>query len=149
MEWLYGAVVREALPWGVGREYSFGEFSEKYTLHDSVWVGVFYDVAYEDSAVLAFVWDAVWLPDELARSTSVVADWPLLFIKVGGASQVSAGGYKDVGGIQRGVAGAEVETVDGQSLLLVTDHYGGSVGVTFKGKLTFLALGRDGSVLPI
>jgi len=149
LAWLCGAVLRDTLPWGEGKEYSFRGFAEKYTLHDSVWVGVFYDVAYADSAVLVIIWDAVWLPDELARSTSVVGEWPLLFIKVGGASQVSASGYKDVGGLQRGIAGAEIEEVDGTNLLVITDHYGGSVEITFSGALQFLALDRDRRVLPI
>ena len=149
VDWLYGAVIRDTLPWGEGKEYSFQEFSEKYTLHDSVWVGVFYDVAYEGSAVLAMTWDAVWLPDELAQSTSAVGEWPLLFIKVGGASHVSTSGYEDIGGLQRGIAGAEIEDVDGTNLLVVTDHYGGSVEVSFCGKLMFLALDRERRVLPI
>ena len=149
LDWLYGAVIRDTLPWGEGKGYSFQEFSEKYTLHDSIWVGVFYDVAYEDSAVLAIIWDAVWLPDELTQSTSAVGEWPLLFIKVGGASQVSASGYQDIGGIQRGIAGAEIVKVDGTDLLVVTDHYGGSVEISFTGNLMFLALDRDRRVLPI
>lgn len=149
LEWMYGAFVRDTLPWGEGREYSFPEFSEKYTLHDSNWVGVFYDVAYADAAVLAIIWDAVWLPDELARSTSDVGGWPMLFIKAEGATRVSASGYKDIGGIQRGIGDAEVEEADGAQLLTITDHYGGRVEVAFTGRLTFLALDRGGRVLPI
>jgi hypothetical protein len=66
-----------------------------------------------------------------------------------GASQVSTSGYKDIGGIQRGIAGAEVEKVGGTNLLVVTDHYRGRVEISFSGKLLFLALDRDRRVLPI
>lgn len=149
LNWLYEAVIRDTLPWGEAKGCSFREFSEKYTLHDSVWVGVFYDVAYDDSAVLAIIWDAVWLPDELAQSTSVVGEWPLLFIKVGGASRVSTSGYKDIGGLQRGIAAAEIKEAGGTDILVITDHYGGSVEVSFSGELMFLALDRDRRVLPI
>ncbi len=149
LDWLYRAVMQDTLPWGEGREYSFAEFSEKYTLHDSNWVGLFYDVAYEDSAVLAVLWDAVWLPKEVARSTSAAGDWLLLLVKVQKAWRVSTYGYADIGGIQRGIGGAEFKREKGTNLLTVTDHYGGRVEIAFKGKLVFLALDAEERVLPI
>ncbi|HEV2798897.1 MAG TPA: hypothetical protein VGW12_00270 [Pyrinomonadaceae bacterium] len=83
-DWVYREVVEDTLPWSEAKEYSFQQFSEKYTLHDSVWIGLFYDVAYENNVILAIIWDAVWLPDEIARSTSIVAEWPLLFVNIEG-----------------------------------------------------------------
>jgi hypothetical protein len=141
--------MQHTLPWGEGREYSFAEFSEKYTLHDSAWVGLFHDVGYEDSVILAFLWDAVWLPNELARSISNTGDWLLLLVKVERVSRVSTSGYADIGGILRGIGGAEFGRAKGANLLTITDHYGGRVEIYFAGKMVFLALDGDERVLPI
>jgi hypothetical protein len=148
-DWLYQSIIEDSLDWNEAEEYSFQEFSEKYTLHDSYWIGLFYDVAYENNLILAIVWDAVWLPDEIAQSTSIVAEWPFLFIKVEDVLQVSTSGYKDIGGISRGVATAEIENVDKKHLLVISDHYGGNVEISFAGKLKFLAMDRNREVLPI
>jgi hypothetical protein len=148
-EWLYQSIIEDTLKWDEAEKLSFQEFSGKYTLHDSYWIGLFYDVAYEDNAILAIVWDAVWLPDDIALSTTVVSQWPLLFIKVGKVLQVSTSGYKDVGGISRGIARAEVVEVDEKHLLIISDHYGGSVEISFSGKLQFLCLDRGRKVLAI
>lgn len=148
-DWVYREIVKDTLPWGEGKEYSFRQFSEKYTLHDSVWVGLFYDVAYENNIILTIIWDAVWLPDEIARSTSTVAEWPLLFVRVEDVSRVSTSGYKDIGGLQRGIGTAEVAEVDGTHVLVISDHYGGNVEISFSGKLKFLAMDRNRKVLAI
>ena len=148
-DWVYREVVEDTLPWSEAKEYSFQQFSEKYTLHDSVWIGLFYDVAYENNIIMAIIWDAVWLPDEIAQSTSIVAEWPLLFVKIENVSQVSTSGYKDIEGLQRGIGTAEIEEVDGTHLLVISDHYGGNVEISFAGKLKFLATDRNRKVLPI
>ena len=141
--------MEDTLPWNEAKECSFQEFSEKYTLHDSVWVGLFYDVAYENNVILTIIWDAVWLPDEIAQSTSVVAEWPLLFIKIGDVLRVSTSGYKDIGGLQRGIGAAGIEQVDGTKLLVISDLYNSTVEISFAGGLKFLALDREGMVLRI
>ncbi len=147
--WLYVSLVENTLPWPLSAEWTFEEFAAQYTLHDSYWVGIFHDVAYGDMATLAIVWDAVWLPDNIVRSTGVVAEWPFLFIRVNGVRQVSTSGYNDIGGLQRGIAGAEITEVEGKKLLVITDHYGGSVEVVFDGKTMFLGMDREKGVLPI
>ncbi len=79
-DWVYQELVENYLPWQQGKKMSFQEFDRKYTLHDSYWLGIFFDVAYEKAATLAIQWDAVWLSDAVKERTSVVADWPYLFI---------------------------------------------------------------------
>jgi hypothetical protein len=148
-DWLYQSIIDNTLNWKEAKEYSFQEFSEKYTLHDSYWIGLFYDVAYENNIILAIVWDAVWLPDEIVPSTSIVSEWPLLIIKVEDVLQVSTSGYKDIGCISRGIATAEIEDIDDKHLLVISDHYGGNVEITFSGKLKFLGIDRKGECLPI
>ena len=148
-DWLYQSVIEDTLNWNEAKEYSFREFFEKYTLHDSYWIGLFYDVAYENNLILAIIWDAVWLPDEIARSTSDVTEWPWLFLKIEEVSQVSTSGYKDIGGLQRGIGAAEIGEVDGTNLLVITDHYGGNVEISFTGKSKFLAMDINRKLLPI
>lgn len=46
---------------------SFGNFNEQYTLHDSCWIGIFYNIGYEQAITLAIDWDSVWLPDEIKK----------------------------------------------------------------------------------
>jgi hypothetical protein len=79
--WVYRELVEDYLPWEEGRQINFVEFNKKYTLHDSGWIGIFFNVAYEQTATLAIRWDAVWLPDEIAKSTSIVSDWPSILVK--------------------------------------------------------------------
>lgn len=148
-KWLGQSVIEDDLPWNFAECLTFQEFSETYTLHDSIWVTIYQNVAYDDSVTLVIRWDAVWLPDEVAASTSFVADWPLLFIKIENVHQISTSGYRDVGGIQRGIGKAEIEGVDGKQLLVISDHYGGNVEIIFSGKLSFLALNRNKEPLKI
>lgn len=63
--WLYVSLVEDTLPWPLSAEWTFEEFAAQYTLHDSYWVGIFHDVAYDDTVTLAIVWDTVWLPDDM------------------------------------------------------------------------------------
>ncbi len=42
------------------------------------------NTTYKNNVILAIIWDAVWLSDEIAQSTSIVAEWPLLFVKIEG-----------------------------------------------------------------
>jgi hypothetical protein len=149
-DWLYEAIVEDFLPWESAKNYSYEEFAEKYTLHDSLWIGLFANVTYEDAAILAIIWDAVWLPDEIAQSTSDVLDWPFLFLKVEKINQILTRNYQDIGGSNRGISDAELSTLgDGKKTLIITDHYGGEVEVTFSGEIKFLGLDREKKVLPI
>ncbi len=69
--WLWQNLFENDLPWHLARDYTVREFSEKYTLHDSVWITLTQDVAYENTAILVIRWDAVWLPDEICQSTGI------------------------------------------------------------------------------
>jgi hypothetical protein len=51
--WVYKELVEDYLPWEQGEKVSFIEFNKKYTLHDSGWIGIFFNVAYEQTATLA------------------------------------------------------------------------------------------------
>lgn len=149
-DWLFESIIEDFLPWQSAKNYSYEEFAEKYTLHDSLWIGLFANITYEDTAILAIIWDAVWLPDEIARSTSNVLEYPFLFIKLEKTHQIITRNYQDIGKIQRGISNAEFSIIkDGKKSLIIFDHYGGEVEVIFSGEIKFLGLNREKQILQI
>jgi hypothetical protein len=142
-DWFYRDLIEDALPWQQGVVMSFDEFNQKYTLHDSYWIGAFFDVAYEPTVTLAISWDAVWLPDEIKQSTSIVDDWPYLFIQLSEVEQLSPSSYGDMMDACRTISGCEVEVVDGKKLLAIDDVYGGHIHIVYQGQEVFLALEKN------
>ncbi|MEM9275710.1 MAG: hypothetical protein AAGA80_22535, partial [Cyanobacteria bacterium P01_F01_bin.143] len=51
--WLGDYLIQDKLPWNKGLSIGFQEFQKKYTLHDSCWIGLFYDVG--DRATVTLV----------------------------------------------------------------------------------------------
>lgn len=147
--WLGQSLLNDDFEWEQAKLCSVQEFLEKYTLHDSEWVLIKHDVAYSNEAIIVIQWDSVWLPDEIAKSSGIVQDWPLLLIKLEGVDQISALGYKNIGGIQHGIAYAEIERLDGKNIVVIHDHYGGSVEIVFDGDSRFLALNAKKELLKI
>jgi hypothetical protein len=147
--WVYKELVEDYLPWEEGIKMSFTEFNQKYTLHDSGWIGIFFDVAYEQTATLAIQWDAVWLPDEIAKSTSIVSDWPYLFIKLKNIEQFSTSNYDDIGSLPRSIFGCELEEIDRKKFLAIDDVFGGQINIIYQGEETFLAMEKDKRILSI
>ncbi len=148
-KWLYEAIVEDFLPWEKAQTFTYEEFSEKYSLHDSIWIGLFANVTYEDTATLAIIWDASWLPDEIAESTPEIVKHPFLFIKVEKMEQIITRNYKDVN-VNRGIAKSEFTKISGsKNSFIVYDHYGGEVEVIFCGQMKFLGIDREKKVLEI
>ncbi len=148
-DWLYLELVEDCLPWKQGKRMNFKAFNKKYTLHDSGWIGIFFNIAYERTATLAIQWDAVWLPNEIKQSTSVVADWPYLFIQLADIEQISTSNYIDIMGSPRSIAVCEVEEIEGKKFLAIDDVYGGQINIVYQGQETFLAIERNKNVLAI
>jgi hypothetical protein len=146
--WLGQSILWDEFPWEAARTCKVQEFLEQFTLHDSEWVTIYHDFAYENQSTLVIQWDAVWLPDEIAKSTSVVSDWPLLLIKLEGVKQISTLGHEKIGGT-RGISTAEVEEVENKIVFVIHDHYGGSVEIVFDGAAHFLALNRNKQPLKV
>ena len=148
-DWLYKKLIENELPWDQKANLSFESFFEKYTLHDSFWVGLFCHVAFDQSVTIAFQWDSVWLPDEIKEGTSHVDDWPYLFVQLEGVKEVSTDNYEELNGINRAIGGAEIVKIDGANHLAIDDVYGGQVNIVFTGEYSILALNPDCSVLKI
>jgi hypothetical protein len=148
-DWLSKKLIEDDLPWGDKSSLSIESFFEKFTLHDSYWVGVFHHLGFDQSVTLAFEWDAVWLPDEIKRNSSLVEEWPYLFFQINGVKEISTANYNDLGSVNRAIAGGEVLNIDGNNHLAIDDVYGGQVNLVYNGELTIMALNPDGSSLAI
>jgi hypothetical protein len=148
-DWVYKELVEDYLPWEQGRKINFIEFNKKYTLHDSGWIGIFFNIAYEQTATLAIRWDAVWLPDNIAKSTSIVSDWPYLFIQLKNIEQFSTSNYDDIGSLPRSISGCEFKEIDGKKFLEIDDVFGGQINIIYQGEETFLAMEKDKQILSI
>lgn len=133
----------------INHTLSIESFFEKFTLHDSYWVGIFHHLAFDQSVTLAFEWDAVWLPDEIKKNSSLVEEWPYLFFQINGVKEVSTANYTDIGNVNRAISGGEALNIEGINHLAIDDVYGGQVNIVYNGVLTILALNPDGSSLAI
>jgi hypothetical protein len=147
--WVASAIVNGDLPWNSALRISFEEFSKKYTLHDSTWVGIFADVAYDKSLVLAFKWDSVWLPEGIYHPSERVANWPILFIRIPNSLSLTLEKFSDIERMQRGVGRASVVADSKGRSLIIEDHYGASVVIVFQGDFEFLALDNKKTVIKI
>jgi len=148
-DWLAKKLIEDDLPWEEKSSLNIESFFEKFTLHDSYWVGVFHHLGFDQSVTLAFEWDAVWLPDEIKKNTSLIDEWPYLFFQINGVKEISTDNYSDIEGVNRAIAGGEALNIDGANHLVIDDVYGGHVNIVYQGVLTILALNPDGSVLTI
>jgi hypothetical protein len=148
--WIYQSIVEDDLPWDKIDRVDFNYFSERYTLHDSHWIGIFYDIGYEDSATLAILWDEFWLPPAIKERISPNSDRTFLFIRLTGVSEISTSNFKDDYGLmQRCITGASIESIEGNHFLGIDDVIGGNVNIIFTGKVKFLAIGSDKQILNI
>ena len=147
--WLGQSLLWGDFPWESATVYSVQEFLARYTLHDSMWVTIHYDVAYDAQATLVIFWDPYWLPDGIATKTPEVFDWPLLLVKLGGVKQMATCKYDNLDGMPRGISRAEVEEIEGKFVFIIHDHYGGSVEIVFDGNAHFLALNRNKQPLKV
>lgn len=145
--WVYRDLIEDNFPWESKSSLDLESFLEKYTLHDSNWVGLFLDVAFSQNAILGFQWDSVWLPDEIKVGTSHCDDWPYLFLKISNVEETSTSNFEDIGLTNRTIGNAELLKIDGKTHLAIDDVFGGQVNIVFSGHCSILAMNPDKSVL--
>lgn len=137
------------LPWERSVELHIDSFLKRYTLHDSDWIGLFTDCAFEDSAVAMICFDPVW-NSSLSTPTSVCADWPLLFLRFRYVSVIHLSGFKNSEGTQRGISSVAVEYISEEEVrTVISDHYGASVSVQHFPLVDALVLSPDEKVLEL
>jgi len=145
--WLSQELINNCLPWQEGKNMSFGNFNEQYTLHDSCWIGIFYNIGYEQAITLAIDWDSVWLPDEIKKS--ITDGEAYIFIRLTGIEQISMANYIEMGNISRIIGSCEFEKIEGKKFLAIDDVFGGQINIVYKGEETFLALDKNRRILNI
>jgi hypothetical protein len=137
------------LPWDRSVEVHIDAFLEKYTLHDSNWIGLFADCANEDAVIAIIGFDPVW-NSSVSTPTSVCADWPLLFLRFKSVSAVLLSRFRDNGGLQRGISGADVEHLSDEEVrTVIGDHYGALVAVQHFPLVDALVLSPDERILEL
>lgn len=117
-------IIDGGLPWNRSVELHIDNFLERYTLHDSYWIGLFTDCAYADTAIAVICFDPVW-NSSVSKPTSVCAEWPLLFLRLKCVGAIHLSGFRDIENIQRGIAGVDVEHLSTEEVrTVINDHYG-------------------------
>ena len=148
-DWIYKKIIEDNLPWDKQADLTLDAFNEKYTLHDSYWVGIFHHVAFNQSITLAFQWDSVWLPNDIKEGTSLVADWPYLFIQLEKVQEINTSNFGGLEEISRAIGELKLLEINGTFYLAIDDVYGGQVDIVFTGHHKVLALNPDANLLTI
>jgi len=145
---LLGQLARGDLPWAQAWTADFSAFAERFTLHDSNWIGLFIPGAEENEAYLVIEWDGHWLPEPL-RTTCMedsphqsCPSWPILFIKVSGMSGVQLFDFENVSCGGKVICEAEFSVQEGIKVLEIENMFGGAVRLKYSGSTKFLALSR-------
>jgi hypothetical protein len=142
---LWSTLIEDNLPWDKKSDLNIDSFIEKYTLHDSDLAYVF-DDAWDKSVTLVFVWDPVWLPDNVKENLSRVNVGPLLFINIDKVDQIWISHFNKYTPI---ISDMEYQIIDGRKYIAIDVLYGGKVDILFSGNVSFLAIERNGKVLTI
>jgi hypothetical protein len=85
-EWLGDALLRKTLPWDGGLPVPMPFFLQNYSLHDSIWEGLWVEPAYGEATAIVR-WDSYWsdgripYPKSVDGSDAPVGEWPLLLIR--------------------------------------------------------------------
>jgi len=104
---------------------------------------------FEDTTIAVIRFDPVW-NSSISRPTSVVADWPLLFLRFNCVNTIRLSGFMDNGGLQRGISGATFELVsDEEAVTTISDHYGASVSLQHFPLIDALAMSANEDILEL
>jgi hypothetical protein len=143
-QWLCEKLVLGTLPWHRAQLLSYGEFSERYTLYDSRWIGLFQDGVGQPFAGLT--WSRAGLPEAMAAQLPP-GDPPYLFIKfieTLGVTFTKASAHPS--GI---IAKTEMVEIEGHDVFLIEDNNGNAITVVLQGELLFLAIDRQNRVIQL
>ncbi len=142
------ALVYDALPWSEGTQFHIDTFLQRYTLHDSAWLGLHINCASNDSAVAFIRLDPVW-NSSVSPPTSTLADWPLLFLRFTCVASVQISGFRDVRGhFDRAISSASAEIISEEEVVTTFDDiYGGVVTLRHFPLVDALLVSPGGDVL--
>ena len=147
-EWVSRRLVEGTLPWGEALTVAYEEFDARFSLHDSTWIGLFLDIAFWQSAKLAFIWDPAHQPEGLLERTSWVKKWPVLFIDIDKVTNIDTSSIVDLN-YPRQVGSSSFCRFKNGTQQLTLDCDGGVIRIDFEGDCTFLAMSRSGDVITL
>ncbi len=148
--WIYKSLIEDDLPWEDTSNINFIEFDKTYSLHDSHWLGIFYNIAYEQSATLAILWDEFWLPDRVKEKIAPDYNRIFLFVKLMVVEQISTNNFDSSYELyQKCISTCDIEIIDDRKFLAIDDVVGGQVNIIYSGREKFLAIDSKRRVLTI
>jgi len=110
--WLKRGLIDGDLPWSAALDVDLPAFLAQYTLHDSLWLGI-WTSSIETVAVIR--WDTFWHRDVLPYPSSLVANWPILLIQFELVYQVAILTTRAVDMLRdESIASAESQLVDAE-----------------------------------
>jgi len=135
--------------WDLAEEFHIDSFLKSYSLHDSYWISLQTNCAWENSAVAIIQLDSVWNPF-VSAPTSHVADWPLLLLRFSCVSAIHLSGFRDNVRCQRGIGNVLVDHISEEEVTTkFLDHYGASVEVRHFPLIKALAMSPSGDTLKL
>lgn len=149
-EWLYKSIIESDFDWENVKQINFDYFHEKYTLHDSLWIGSFVDNAYEDTCILAFELDWFWLPDEEKEVNKLKeGDNVYVFFIIKGFKRMELSSYKYDPQSVRIVGKSEYSIIGEEKVFVVTDIFGGETDFIYTNEVNVFTLNQDKMYLNI
>jgi hypothetical protein len=140
-------LIEGSLPWDRSTQLHIDTFLRLYSLHDSDWIGIHVNCGWQDAAIAVIRFDPVW-NSSVSAPTSLVADWPLLFLRFNCVNTIRLSGFKENGNLQRGISSVSVESVsDEEAVTIISDHDGGLVSIQHFPLIDALAMSASEGVL--
>jgi hypothetical protein len=138
-----------SLRWDRSIQVPINRLLDLCNLGGSSWIGLHTDCGYGDEATAMFRLDP-FCNSSVSTPTSIVSDWPLLFIRFKCVSTIRLSGFRDVGGYSREVGNVRVENVSGEEAITeFTDDYGASLSLQHFPLVDALVLSPYGEVLEL
>lgn len=160
-QWLCEGLISGKLPWHQAQSLTYTQFSKRYTLRDSEWIGLFQTIAAQNQTIICLKWDQLWLPDELTAQVTPEKSLYLLikFSNVLGVT-FSDGtlaadpiqGPAPRGSIQttppentmpQTILSTELVNLEENQVLLVNHRQGQLITLVFTGEISFLVMDSD------
>lgn len=146
-------IARYDLPWQSAWKTSFAEFADRYTLHDSIWIGILLPLSEGNEAILAIEWDAYWLPDADLRQCGdgprASVPWPFLVMRIFSIRNLSFAGFEQELS-QRAISEAVHSQFEDVQAVEFYDILGDGVRIEYSGMIEILGLRKsDGQLLEL
>ncbi len=148
-KWLGQHLLEDSFPWNKAWELEPEEFIKRITLHDSVWVRLVLDSAWENTAILVIQWDTYWNKDLASYPGDKIDNWPILLIKVPQVTNIECVDYDDIGGSQRTISDLETKQENDNFVSEIMDVYGGKIILSHKGSFKVLCYNVEGQQIEI